>query len=102
MAPTRRTVLGATAATFTLAGCTSAGGGGAGGGVTDAPDVGGGASTPTPGDGGGDGPTLDVREDPDLGEYLVGPDDMTLYMFDKDERGEMESYCTTYPGACGE
>lgn len=39
------------------------------------------------------GPTVQVRSHPDLGEILVGPDGMTLYMFDQDAQGEGASTC---------
>ena len=39
------------------------------------------------------GPTVQVRSHPDLGEILVGPDGMTLYMFDQDTQGEGASTC---------
>lgn len=104
MAPTRRALLGATAATFTLAGCTS--GGGTGGGsetATDSPSGGDGSTatpTATDTDDAGSPATTDsgratvtVRDHPDLGEILVGPDGLTLYMFDKDTKGEPSSTC---------
>ena len=37
--------------------------------------------------------TVAVESHPDLGDVLVGPDGMTLYMFDADEHGASESAC---------
>ena len=101
MRPTRRTLLG-TAATVTtvLAGCIGDG--------TEADDE---AGTPeettretteeTADDEPTDdetmeddeGATVQVRSHPDHGEILVGPEEMTLYMFDQDEEGAGESTC---------
>jgi predicted lipoprotein with Yx(FWY)xxD motif len=41
--------------------------------------------------------TVRIRDHPDLGEILVGPDGRTLYMFDRDTRGEGNSTCS---GGC--
>ena len=38
--------------------------------------------------------TVRVQSHPDLGELLVGPDDHTLYMFDRDTRGAGSSTCS--------
>ncbi len=38
-------------------------------------------------------PTVQVREDDEHGDILVGSDGMTLYMFDADEQGAGESAC---------
>ena len=38
--------------------------------------------------------TVRVRDHPDLGEILVGPDGRTLYMFDRDTRGSGASSCS--------
>lgn len=102
MALTRRRLLGATVVTLPFAGCTSgsgsAGGGGGGGNqptTTEPADSG--DSTPTgtetATDAGMDGATVAVSPHPDHGEILVGPDGMTLYMFDQDTRGEPASTC---------
>jgi plastocyanin len=40
------------------------------------------------------GATVRVRDHPDLGEILVGPDGRTLYMFDRDARGDGSSSCS--------
>jgi predicted lipoprotein with Yx(FWY)xxD motif len=102
MRPTRRKVLATTAATIALAGCTGGGNGdGDGGGddptatptetATDTP-----TATPTE-TAANAGPTVQVRDHPDLGEVLVGPDGLTLYMFDSDTQGSGASTCT---GGC--
>ena len=52
-----------------------------------------GTGTPTS----GSSATVRVRSHPDLGEILVGPDGRTLYMFDRDTRGEGASACS---GGC--
>ncbi|MFD1563773.1 plastocyanin/azurin family copper-binding protein [Haloarchaeobius amylolyticus] len=39
------------------------------------------------------GPTVQVRDHPEYGAVLVGPDEMTLYMFDQDTQGEPTSAC---------
>ncbi|WP_435344278.1 COG4315 family predicted lipoprotein [Haloarchaeobius sp. HRN-SO-5] len=114
MAPTRRTLLGATATaatTLTLAGCL---GGDDDTEATTPPD--GAAATDEPtdtatatdtetttGETDADGTatttdegavTVQVRSHPDLGNVLVGPDGLTLYMFDNDEQGAGASTCT--------
>jgi len=108
MPPTRRKLLGATATTFTLAGCL---GGGDGDDATDTEtdtdtddsgidtetDTGG--MTTEAGSGMDDGATVGVRSHPDHGEVLVGPDGLTLYMFDQDTQGEGSSTCS---GGCAE
>ena len=50
--------------------------------------------TGTPGATGTSGTTVQVYSHPDLGDILVGPDRMTLYMFDSDTEGESMSTCT--------
>ena len=40
------------------------------------------------------GPTVQLRSDDELGDVLVGPGEMTLYMFDSDTRGAAESTCS--------
>ncbi|MCU4717236.1 twin-arginine translocation signal domain-containing protein [Halapricum hydrolyticum] len=42
-------------------------------------------------------PTIEVRDHDTLGEILVGPDGMTVYMFESDTAGADESSCT---GGC--
>lgn len=44
-------------------------------------------------------PTVRVRSHADLGDILVGPDGLTLYMFEKDTRGASSSACT---GGCAD
>jgi predicted lipoprotein with Yx(FWY)xxD motif len=39
------------------------------------------------------GPTVQVSSHPDLGDILVGPEGMTLYMFDQDTEGNSASAC---------
>ena len=99
MAPTRRELLATTAATVStvvVAGCTGDGD------STDTPagDPGPGATTRTEtatpmsdGDDSADALTVQVATHPDHGELLVGPDEMTLYMFDSDTQGSGESTC---------
>lgn len=38
-------------------------------------------------------PAVQVRDHPDHGPILVGPDELTLYMFDSDTQGAGESTC---------
>ncbi|SFC72814.1 Predicted lipoprotein with conserved Yx(FWY)xxD motif [Halobiforma haloterrestris] len=40
------------------------------------------------------GPTVGVRDHPDYGEILVGPEGMTVYMFDQDTQNAGESACS--------
>lgn len=108
MRHTRRAVLGATAAIATgLAGCTGSQDGGGGSDGDDGADT-----TPTPSptdestptasatrtDTASATPSMDamvrVRSHPDLGEILAGPEGRTLYMFDRDTRGEGASACS--------
>ena len=122
MRPTRRAVLGATAAVTTgLAGCTGSqdgadgeNGGGSSDGdggsepsptgvpttegtTTDtAPPSDTATSTGEPGTSGSNA-TVRGRSHPDLGEILVGPDGRTLYIFDRDTQGEGASACS---GGC--
>lgn len=113
MARARRTVLGTVAGTLALAGCIGDGGGDdSGGGTTTAPPpTAAETTTPagtetrspettaaetTPVDGGGSA-TVQVRDHPDLGDVLVGPGELTLYMFDQDERSSGASNCS---GGC--
>lgn len=105
MAYTRRAILGATAASFSLAGCIGDDGGDGGDDgtttSTDAPtetqgttDDSMGTTTTSTG-----GPTVSLRSHPELGDILVGPDGLTLYMFDQDTEGEAASTCS---GGCAD
>lgn len=101
MRPTRRTVLRSVATSgigLGLAGCTDGGGGatatetGMGGGSP----TGTGMATETPtgtGTEGSTGASVQVRSHSDLDDILVGPKNMTLYMFEKDSKGETASTC---------
>jgi predicted lipoprotein with Yx(FWY)xxD motif len=106
----RRTFLGATALTVGFAGCLG-GSGGSNSGVTttttetspptDTSTTTGAATTTaatesprtTAGTAGTTGPTVQVFSHPDLGDILVGPDQLTLYMFESDTEGESMSTC---------
>lgn len=117
MPRTRREILGAAAASITLAGCLGddSGDGGdsptstateaptatatetdqttdGGMGTTDTEDE----QTTTASD---SGATVALESHPDLGDILVGPDGMTLYMFDQDTEGDMASTCS---GGCAD
>ncbi|MFD1644520.1 COG4315 family predicted lipoprotein [Haloarchaeobius litoreus] len=115
MARTRRTLLGAVAGTFAVAGCLGDGGDGGGGATTQpattqpattqpattaqtttAPETT--AAETTAMDGGGDA-TVQVRSHPDLGDILVDSEGLTLYMFDSDEQGSGASTCS---GGCAD
>jgi len=51
-------------------------------------------TTPTAtADGTAQGPTVQVRTHPDLGDILVGPGALTLYMYDPDTQGAGASTC---------
>jgi predicted lipoprotein with Yx(FWY)xxD motif len=98
MAPTRRAVLGLVA-TVGVAGCV--GGSDGSGGTTPTSTA---APTDTPGDPAtptatGTAATVAVDTHPDFGEILVGPEGLTLYMFDQDTRGADSSACA---GGCAE
>ena len=82
----RRRVLTAVAGAAALAGCLG-GGGGEGSPTSTATE------TTTAGPGGGTSPTVRVSSHPDLGEILVGPEGLTLYMFDRDTKGTGASSC---------
>lgn len=97
MPHSRRAVLGAAAASIGFAGCIGDDGsdGDAGDTTTDAPTTtDGGAGTASD-----EGPTVALRAHPDLGDILVGPDGLTLYMFDQDTEGEAASSCS---GGCAD
>ena len=98
MAPTRRAVLGMTAVTMGLAGCT----GGGDDSSDSSPTATGGTTTTgatTTGGGGTSSAAVAVSEHPELGEILVDGDGTTLYMFDSDERGAGASTCS---GGCAD
>lgn len=103
---TRRTLLGMAASASAFAGCI---GGSDGSGApptttattTDMPTT---TSmdtvTTTTGSGDGSaGPTVQVSSHPELGDILVGPEKMTLYMFDSDTKGGKSSTCS---GSCAD
>ncbi|WP_338727371.1 hypothetical protein [Haladaptatus sp. DJG-WS-42] len=97
MAISRRQFLAVTG-TATLAGCV----GGSGGDSTTTTEDPTTADEPTTDamtttEGGMDGATVQVAAHPDLGDILVGPDGLTLYMFDRDTEGDPMSACT---GGC--
>lgn len=112
MAPSRRRLLAAMAASASIAGCVSDGDSGDdsdGGGDDGGGDGMDGGSTDgggTSGDGGGSGDgssdggtnggavTVETAQHDQLGEILVDGDGMTLYMFDPDPQGEGSSTCT--------
>jgi predicted lipoprotein with Yx(FWY)xxD motif len=99
MRVTRRTLLGAVAATAALAGC--AGGDDAespGTGTTASPETTVATTTPSPETTTATtteaaNPAVQVATHADLGEILVGPEGLTLYMFDQDTNGEAASTC---------
>ena len=111
MARTRRTLLGALGGTLAVAGCLGDSDGDDGGGATTAPPTTQppvmatttaettATETGTMDGGAGEDATVQVRDHPDLGEVLVGPDGLTLYMFDQDEQGAGASSCT---GGCAD
>ena len=85
---TRRAVVGAVAGTAALSGCI---GGETGASPTPAATD---TSTTTSTTGGGtSSPSVRVSSHPELGDILVGPDQMTLYVFDQDTNGEPASSC---------
>lgn len=117
MPRTRRAVLGAAAASISLAGCIGDDGGNGGDSATTT-DAASPTATPTETQGtteedmgttdtaaeqtttaSDDGATVSVRSHRDLGDILVGADDMTLYMFDQDTEGEAASTCS---GGCAD
>lgn len=83
----RRRLLATAAGAAALSGCVGG------------PDDGNPANTGTTGGGtdatgGGMAATVGVADHPSLGALLVGPDGLTLYMFDNDEKGAGSSSCT--------
>lgn len=60
-----------------------------------------GTATPTPtvSNGGTTARTVAVRSTDEYGDVLVGPDGLSLYLFEKDTNGSMESACT---GSCAQ
>lgn len=121
MRRTRRSLLATAAASMILAGCAGDDGGDTGDGdttptatdtATPSPtatetDEQGMDRTTTEGMGGDEtteqttatGPTVAVRSHAELGDILVGPDGLTLYMFDQDTEGEPRSSCS---GGCAD
>lgn len=96
---TRRAVVGAAVAVG-VAGCT----GGTGGETTSTATTDGtdsetatGSQATTAAGTAGSSATVRVRSHDELGDVLVGPEGMTLYMFDSDSRGAGTSTCT---GGC--
>lgn len=84
METTRRELLGTLAAAAALAGCAGDGGrGDQPGGTAD------GTATQTT----AAAPAVRVRSDEELGDLLVGPEGMTLYMFEEDTNGAGASSC---------
>lgn len=115
----RRTFLGATALSVGFAGCLGGSGGSDSGtttaatgdsaptepsttteeAITTATNESAGMTEPTgttgtKGTAGTPGPTVQVASHPGLGDILVGPEGMTLYMFDQDSEGESASACS--------
>ncbi|MFB6170442.1 MAG: hypothetical protein ABEJ06_04765 [Haloarculaceae archaeon] len=83
-------VAGSTGGLGSLAGCTGGGGTYGGGGGTSNPST----TTDSAEPGGGtDGPAVSVRSTDEYGDILVGPDGLSLYLFEKDTNGEMASTC---------
>jgi predicted lipoprotein with Yx(FWY)xxD motif len=79
----RRTLLRTVAAgTALTAGCTGSSSSPSGGRMTTETPT----ASPT-------AATVQVRANPDLGDVLVGPEGMTLYMFDRDTQGAGSSTC---------
>jgi len=81
----RRLVKGTVAGSVLLAGCNDGEDPGA-----DPQDN---TETATGGGANGSDATVQVGSVSDIGEVLVGPDGMTLYMFDKDSKGDGQSAC---------
>lgn len=92
MHPTRRALLGA-AASIGIAGCLGGDENGSGDQQTDETE----SPTPSPAGTGSESPTetatVQTEMHDELGEILVGPDGLTLYMFEQDTQGEAASTC---------
>lgn len=96
MHPTRRALLGA-AVSIGVAGCLGDDEGESDDAQTDETE----SPTPSPTTAGAESPTesggetarVQVERHDELGEILVGPDGLTLYMFDRDTQGEGASTC---------
>lgn len=90
----RRTFLGTVTGSIAVSGCLSSLGTGNLQAQTDS-----GSQTSTATDTTNDGsgrecrPAVQVRDHPDHGSILVGPDELTLYMFDSDTQDAGESTC---------
>jgi len=112
---TRRSLLGAIGGSLVLAGCVGGdddngdeNGGGDGGDSSTENGDGGSAGDDDGAENGGDNDTdsgdmdaaaVTVASHDRHGDILVGPDEMTLYMFDRDEQGAGESACS---GGCAD
>ena len=90
---TRRTVLGTVAGTAALSGCIGGENGSASPTSTTTDTATETVTSASTTAGGTSSQTVRVASHPDLGDVLVGPDGMTLYMFDQDTRGEGASSC---------
>lgn len=94
---TRRALLGAISGSLVLAGCVG------GDDDDDEPASEDGSNGDDSSDEGGtdngDDVTVQLRTHEEHGDILVGPDQLTLYMFDADEQGAGTSACT---GGCAE
>lgn len=114
---TRRSLLAAAAASISLAGCVGDDGGDTGNGDTTPTATQTATASPTSTSTDSDGmdtttsdgteddqtteseTTVAVRTHAELGDILVGPDGLTLYMFDQDTEGEPSSACS---GGCAD
>ncbi len=76
----------------TAGGQTTTGGGTGPGTATTSGATPGGATTATTTGGGTTSPTISVVSHPELGNILVGPNGMTLYLFTQDSAGESVCY----------
>lgn len=91
----RRTLLGSIASTVAFTGCQSDGRDGTAGdsdddGETDDSESPTATPSPTVTEG---PPTVQVRTHDEYDAMLVGPDEMTLYLFEKDTQGKQASAC---------
>ncbi|WP_227377383.1 COG4315 family predicted lipoprotein [Haladaptatus halobius] len=97
MRPTRRAFLTTVGATMTLAGCLGGDGEANQTTTTTAADTStttaGTTKTTTTTNRQTSKATVRVSSHPELDDILVGPNEMTLYMFDSDTKGKMESTC---------